>query len=48
MFRVERLNSLGVIALTMASMSISNGKSRTDSYIVLTGFGKKFMDVLIK
>lgn len=48
MFRVERLNSLGVIALTMASMSISNGKSRTDSYIVLADFGKKFMDVLIK
>ncbi|MBO5349243.1 MAG: hypothetical protein J6A89_05450 [Clostridia bacterium] len=48
MYRVERLNSLGVIALTMASMSISNGKSRTDSYIVLADFGKKFMDVLIK
>lgn len=48
MFRVERLNSLGVIALTMASVSITNGKSRTDSYIVLTDFGRKFMDVIMR
>ena len=46
MFRIERLNSLGLIGLTMASVSIINGKSRTDSYINLMSFGRKLMDVL--
>lgn len=40
MYRVERLNSLGIIGLSTKTMMIgSNSNSRTDSYIVLNRMG---------
>jgi hypothetical protein len=40
MYRIERLNSLGIIGLSTKTMMIgSNSNSRTDSYIVLNRMG---------
>lgn len=40
MYRIERLNSLGIIGLSTKTVMIgSNSNSRTDSYIVLNRMG---------
>lgn len=52
MFRVERLNSLGLIGLTFKSSKIStiNGvtQQRQDNYLTMSNNGKKFMDVIMR
>ena len=46
-YRVERLNSLGIIGLTTKTMVIGNqGGSRTDSYIALNKMGKHFCAIV--
>lgn len=51
-YRVERLNSLGVIGMTFKSSRISsiNGvqQSRQDSYLTMNINGKRFMDIITK
>ena len=47
MFRVERLNSLGLIGLSMKSIMVyGQNQSRQDSYLTISDIGKKFMDVI--
>lgn len=56
LFRVERLNSLGIIGLTFKSSRIStistiNGiqqENRQDSYLSINNNGKKLMDIINK
>lgn len=51
-YRVERLNSLGVIGMTFKSSRISsiNGvqQSRQDSYLTMNINGKRLMDIITK
>ena len=51
-YRVERLNSLGVIGMTFKSSKISsiNGvqQSRQDSYLTMNINGKRLMDIITK
>ena len=51
-YRVERLNSLGIIGMTFKSSKISsiNGvqQSRQDSYLTMNINGKRFMDIITK
>lgn len=51
-YRVERLNSLGIIGMTFKSTKISiiNGvqQNRQDSYLAININGKKFMDIITK
>ena len=51
-YRVERLNSLGVIGMTFKSSRISSIKgvqqSRQDSYLTMNINGKRFMDIITK
>lgn len=46
LYRVERLNSLGVIGLAPKSIVIGTGHSRQDSYITLNKIGKKYSDII--
>ena len=51
LFRVERLNSLGIIGLSFKSTRITtiNGvqqENRQDSYLTMNDNGKKFMDII--
>lgn len=51
LFRVERLNSLGIIGLSFKSTRITtiNGvqqENRQDSYLTMNNNGKKFMDII--
>ena len=53
LFRVERLNSLGIIGLSFKSTRITsiNGvqqENRQDSYLTMNNNGKKFMDIISK
>lgn len=46
-YRIERLNSLGIIGLSTKTMMISsNSNSRTDSYIVLNRMGGVFTNII--
>ena len=49
-YRVERLNSLGIIGMTFKSSTIStiNGvmSNRQDSYLTINNNGKKFMNIV--
>lgn len=51
-YKVERLNSLGIIGMTFKSSTIStiNGvmSNRQDSYLTMNNNGKKFMNIVIK
>lgn len=51
-YRVERLNSLGIIGMTFKSSTIStiNGvtSNRQDSYLSINNNGKKFMSIISK
>ena len=51
-YRVERLNSLGIIGLSFKSsrISIVNGvqNNRQDSYLTMNDNGKKFMNIISK
>lgn len=46
LYRVERLNSLGVIGLAPKSIVIGTGHSRQDSYITLNKIGKMYSDII--
>ena len=46
LYRVERLNSLGVIGLAPKSIVIGTGYSRQDSYITLNKIGKMYSDII--
>ena len=46
LYRVERLNSLGVIGLAPESIVIGTGHSRQDSYITLNKIGKMYSDII--
>lgn len=51
LFRVERLNSLGIIGVSVKStrMTTINGvqqENRQDSYLTMNNNGKKFMDII--
>ena len=47
MYRIERLNSLGIIGLSTKTMMIgSNSNSRTDSYVVLNKMGGMFTNII--
>lgn len=46
LYRVERLNSLGVIGLAPKSIVIGTGHSRQDSYIILNKIGKMYSDIV--
>ena len=52
MYRIERINSLGIIGTSFKSVKISviNGASqnRQDMYISINKNGKKFMDIITK
>jgi hypothetical protein len=46
-YRIERLNSLGIIGLSTKAMMIgSNSNSRTDSYVVLNKMGGMFTNII--
>lgn len=51
-YKVERLNSLGIIGMTFKSSTIStiNGvmSNRQDSYLTMNNNGKKFMNIVMK
>ena len=51
-YRVERLNSLGIIGLSFKSTKISviNGirNNRQDSYLTMNNNGEKFMNIISK
>ena len=47
LYRVERLNSLGVIGLAPKSIVIGTGHSRQDSYITLNKIGKMYSDIIL-
>ena len=51
-YRVERLNSLGIIGMSFKSSRIStiNGvmNNRQDSYLTMNNNGKKFMNIIMK
>jgi hypothetical protein len=46
LYRVERLNSLGVIGLAPKSIVIGTSHSRQDSYITLNKIGKMYSDII--
>ena len=48
LYRIERLNSLGVIGLAPKAIYISNGNSRQDSYITLNRIGKIYSDIIFR
>lgn len=46
LYKVERLNSIGIVSLTTKSIVIGNIGSRTDSYINLSDLGKTFTEII--
>ena len=49
LFRVERLNSLGLISLSMKSIMVyGQNQSRQDSYLTINNNGKKLMDIIMR
>ena len=48
MFRVERLNSIGIIGLTPKTIMIGTHNSRTDSYINLNSTGHLFASIIFE
>ena len=48
LYRIERLNSLGVIGLAPKAIYIGNGNSRQDSYITLNRIGKIYSDIIFR
>lgn len=49
LFRVERLNSLGLIGLSMKSIMVYGAnQSRQDSYLTINNNGKKFIDIIMR
>lgn len=48
LYRIERLNSLGVIRLAPKAIYIGNGNSRQDSYITLNRIGKTYSDIIFR
>lgn len=46
MFRIERLNSIGIIGLTPKTIRIGNDNSRMDSFITLNKHGKLFANII--
>lgn len=46
MFRVERLNSVGIIGLTPKTIKVVNGDSRMDSFITLNKYGRLFANII--
>lgn len=48
LYRIERLNSLGVIGLAPKTIYIGNGNSRQDSYITLNRIGKTYSDIIFR
>lgn len=47
-FRIERLNSLGLIALTVKSITSTSKKMITDNYITFSKLGKEFAKVIFE
>ena len=48
LYRIERLNSLGVIGLAPKAIFIGNTGSRQDSYITLNNVGKIYSNIIFK
>lgn len=48
LYRVERLNSLGIIGLVPKAIFIGNTDSRQDSYITLNKIGKIFSSIIFE
>ena len=46
LYRVERLNSLGIIGLSMKSIGVTTNGSRQDSYIVINSIGKLYCRIV--
>ena len=51
LYRVERLNSLGIIGISLKSIRMFSGNNikqdtRQDSYLVMSNYGKKFMNII--
>ena len=46
LYRIERLNSLGVIGLTPKMILIGTNDSRQDSYVTLNKIGKIYSDII--
>lgn len=46
MFRIERLNSIGIIGLTPKTIMIGNNNSRMDSFITLNKNGRLFASII--
>jgi hypothetical protein len=48
LFRIERLNSLGIIALSMKAISVSSlSGARQDSYVTINKFGYKLIKIIL-
>ncbi|HOZ54469.1 MAG TPA: hypothetical protein PK993_00260 [Clostridia bacterium] len=48
LFRIERLNSLGIIALSIKGISVSSlSGARQDSYVTINKFGNKLIKIIL-
>ena len=48
LYRIERLNSLGIIGLSMKSIGVTTTGARQDSYIVLNSIGKTYCRIIFE
>lgn len=48
LYRIERLNSLGVVGLAPKAIFIGTNASRQDSYITLNQIGKKYSNIIFR
>ena len=46
LYRIERLNSLGIIGLSTKAMFIGSGNNRTDSYVSLNNVGRSYCNII--
>ena len=48
LYKIERLNSLGIIGLAPKAVFIDDTGSRQDSYITMNSIGKKYANIIFK
>ena len=48
LYKIERLNSLGIIGLAPKAIFIGNTGSRQDSYVTMNSIGKIYASIIFK